>query len=80
MRTLNATGYKFALGKTIVVIKEYRSGNMLLKTGTVGFICGIEVQTFADLGLFNIRILDMEFGHLKVSMGEGVAKEYMGLL
>lgn len=80
MRTLNAAGHQFSVGKTIVVVKEYKAGTTILKTGTVGYISSVEVQSFPDIGLFDIRILGLDFGTQVVHMGEPVAREYMRLL
>jgi len=45
--------------------------------GDRGVIRDITVESFPDMGLFDIRIIHMDFGLHQLNMGESVAKRYV---
>ena len=77
MFTVNAHAQRFLAGKKVIVKKSYKSGSVALSIGDIGLITKISVENFPDLGLFDLRIIHMEFSHVKLSMGEGVADTFM---
>ena len=77
MRTLNFKTKKFRVGQSIVVIKTFVNGNVVLATGEIGKIVGESRVSLPDMNLFNIRVLDLEFGKNKFSVGQPIAEEYM---
>lgn len=77
MRTINLKGQKFSIGKKVVIKKPYISGNINLIQGNVGIITGISTCTLADMGLFDIKVYDINFFSCTVSFGEMIMKEYV---
>lgn len=80
MRTLNFKSRHFAVGKTVVIINEYRCGQICLAVGDTGKIVGANVHNYPDLGLFNIRVIDFRFSNCDVSMGQEIAEKHMEVL
>jgi len=80
MRVLNFKAHKFAIGKSVIIVNEYKCGAIYLAAGDTGKIVGAEVHNYPDLGLFNIRVIDLEFFSCDISMGEKVAEQYMKIL
>lgn len=76
MRILNFNSKTFAVGRTITTIKEYQQGNIHILIGDKGTIEKITVESFPDMGLFNLKIIHMDFGLQQLSMGEEVAERY----
>lgn len=79
MRVLNFKTRGFAVGRTITAIKEYKQGMLHITVGTKGVVEKITVESFPDLGLFNLRIIHMNFGLQQLSMGEEVAEGYFAV-
>jgi len=79
MKILNINK-KFAIGKTVVAFKEFVSGSITISVGDQGVIKKITVESFPDLGLFNIRIVHMDFGKHEISMGDQVAEDYFNII
>lgn len=61
----------------VVLVKKYENGSIVLPAGTKGVITDIEVESFPDLSLFDIRILSFKFGQYSFAAGEDVIKEYI---
>jgi len=80
MRTINLNGPRFAVGKKIIIKKPYISGNINLIQGNVGIIVGITTLTLVDMGLFDIKVYEINFFKCTVSFGETVMKEYADVL
>lgn len=76
MRILNSSN-NLTVGCMVVLVKKYENGNIVLLAGTKGTITDIEVESFPDLNLFNIRILSFKFGKYAFAAGEDVIKEYI---
>ena len=80
MRVLNFKSKRFAVGKNVRVIKTYQSGNVTLNIGDVGKITGESYHNLPDMNLFNIRVVDLDFGIYKISIGEAIAETFMETL
>ena len=76
MKTLNFNSKGFAVGRTVTAFKEYKQGMTCIAIGDKGTIDKITIESFPDLGLFNLRIVHMNFGIQQVSIGEEPAKEF----
>ena len=79
MRIINSSN-KFSVGSRVIVTKEFKSGMILLCVGAIGKIIGDHFETLPDIGLFNIRVVEIDFGQHKISVGESVAKQHMRTL
>ncbi len=77
MRILNFKAKKFAVGRMVMIKLKYQSGNINLDIGDCGKIVGESYVDLPDMGLFNIRVLDLDFGQHKFSVGEGIAETFM---
>ena len=77
MRVLNFKSRKFAVGKNVVIVQTYQSGTVVLNIGDVGKITGESYHNLPDMNLFNIRVIDIDFGIHKVSIGEAIAEMFM---
>jgi len=80
MRTINSKQPHPAIGRTVVLKKEYKSGNQCFYIGEVGRIVGISKHNLPDLGLFDFAVYDIEFATDKVSWGEGIMREFLDVL
>lgn len=80
MRVINFHCSKFSIGKSVVVIKEYKNGMTHLRVGEVGFVVDITTESLPDFGLFDIKIIHFEFGMHQFGLNENIAKEYMDQL
>jgi len=81
MKTLNISSLKrFAVGKTVIAIKEFVNGSITISVGDQGVIKKITIESFPDLGLFNIRVLHMDFGKHEVGMGDQIAEGYFNVI
>lgn len=76
MRVINFKSHKFVVGKRVMVKTPYQSGNITLNIGDVGLITGVSFETLLQFNLINIRVLDIDFGKHKISVGEGIAETY----
>lgn len=76
MRTLNSSN-NLTIGSMVVLVKKYENGNIVLPVGTKGTITDIEIESFPDLNLFNIRILSFKFGKHIFAAGEDVIRKYV---
>ena len=77
MRTINSNKSPFKIGRQVAVIKTYLSGSVHLYRGDVGTITGIETYNLPDFGLFDVKVYSMDFYGRKISLGEGLMKEYI---
>ena len=77
MRVLNFRAQKFAIGKKVVAVQQYISGNIFIDIGEVGEIVGEAYHDLPDLNMFNIRVIDIDFGLQKISLGEAVAEMFV---
>lgn len=80
MRTINCKNKKFRIGQSVIMTKVYVNGKTILTNGTIGKIVSESIINLPDMGLFNIRVLDIHFLNTDLSIGEDVAKEYMDTL
>lgn len=80
MRILNISSKRFAVGKTIIAVKKFINGSITISVGDRGVIKKITIESFPDLGLFNIRILHIDFGKHEVSMGDQIAEGYFDVI
>lgn len=71
---------KFAIGKRVVAIKEFKNGSLLISVGDEGIIDKVTIESFPDIGLFNLKILHIDFGNKHLSMGEEVAEGYFNII
>lgn len=79
MKTLNI-GKKFAVGKKVIAIKEFINGSITVSVGDCGIIKQITTESFPDIGLFNLKILHMDFKKFEISMGKQVAEGYFNVI
>jgi len=79
MKILNINK-KFTVGKTVVAIKEFTNGSVKIAIGDFGVIRKITIESFPDLGLFDIKILHMDFGKHELSMGDQIAEDYFNIV
>lgn len=77
MRTINYKSRKFAIGKSVIVIQTYVFGAIRLSVGDVGKVVGESYTNLPYFGLFDIRVIDMDFNGQRVSMGEAIAEVYL---
>lgn len=70
---------KFDIGKIVIAYKVYKGKNTNIEVGDYGVIEKITFESLPDFGLFNIRIVHMDFLNCKIAMGEDVAKEYFNV-
>ena len=80
MLTLNFKSQKFAIGKTVIVIQDYKIGSIFISKGETGIITGAKKHNYPDLGLFDILVVDFKFALCDLSMGEKVAEQYIKVL
>lgn len=71
--------FKFNIGKTVIAYKAYKGKNININVGDSGIIDEITFESLPDFGLFNIRIIHMNFGNCKIAMGEDVVKGYFNV-
>lgn len=79
MITLNFR-LKFRVGSIIEVRKPYVNGTVSLPIGTQGIVKKITIESFPDMGLFDLKIVHMMFGKQGVSMEESIAKEFFNIV
>ena len=77
MKVINFSAGRFAVGRTVIMRQPYVNGNIVLVPGDRGTITDITVETFTDLGIFDLRVVHIDFGKCKLSMGEQIAKNYL---
>jgi len=77
MYVINSTASKFIIGKKIIVIKPFTNGNIVLGVGDRGFVKDAHFMSIPDMGLFNIRVVDLVFGSQVLHIGDQIAEEYM---
>jgi len=80
MRTINLHYHKFKVGNKVKMIKPYSNGIVKLNIGDLGIIKSISIEHLPDIGLFDLRILHLDFIKYKISMGDDVAKEFMDVV
>lgn len=76
MKTINFRAKKFAVGCILKAVKAYKCGSIVIQVGEVGRVVKEKTSDYPDLGLFRIRVIDIQFSLHKVSMGESVADMY----
>jgi hypothetical protein len=79
MRVLNISK-EFAVGKSIVAIKEFINGSVVISVGDQGVIEKITIESFPDFGLYNIRVLHMKFGEHELGLGEQLAESFFNVI
>lgn len=77
MFVINSTASKFIIGKRVVITKPFTNGNVKLNVGDRGFVKDAHFMSLPDMGLFNIRIVDLVFGNQVLHIGDQIAEEYM---
>lgn len=77
MKVINFSAGRFAIGRSVIMTHPYVGTNIVLVPGDKGVITSITIETFADLGIFDLRIIHIDFGKCKISMGEQIAKNYL---
>lgn len=77
MRVINQKAKRFAVGKNVVVKKQYVSGMITLLIGAKGLITGSSIHSLPDMNLFNIRVIDLMFPNCVLSIAEQIANEYL---
>jgi hypothetical protein len=80
MRVLNFKAKKFILGRKVIVKKTFVNASVILATGEIGKIISESHIDLPDMGLFNIRVLEIEFPNNTINIGEPIAEEYMEML
>jgi hypothetical protein len=71
---------KFAVGRTVVAFKEFVSGSIIISIGDQGIVKEITIESFPDIGLFNIKIVHISFGKHEVSMGDQIAENHFNII
>ena len=56
---------------------EYNSGMIHLLAGEIGVIIGEYIENVPDMGLFNIRVIEVEFKAHTINVGVSIAEVYM---
>lgn len=79
MRVLNFKT-PFVIGTIVKVKKDYKSGSITLVVDTEGIVDKITIESFPDLGLFNLRIIHMIFGQDAIGMEESIARGYFEVI
>jgi len=77
MRVINRKAKPFAIGRKVIIVKDFKSGMIHLAIGEVGLIVGEHIENLPDMGLFNIRVIEIEFKAHKINIGVGIADTYM---
>lgn len=77
MRVINSKTRKFRVGSKVRITRVYQSGNITLNVGDIGKITGQKFYNLPDMGLFNIRVIDINFGKHKISIGVAIAEMHM---
>lgn len=77
MFVVNSHAKLFYIGRRVVIKKSYNSGMTNLHTGDTGIVEDITIESFPDMNIFNLKIIHFDFGFVKVSFGEPLAKEYV---
>ena len=77
MRIINQKTKKFAIGKQVIVKKRYESGAIVLFCGMIGSIVGRSIYNVPDMGLYNVKVIDLIFSHCVLSISEVIANEYV---
>lgn len=80
MRTINKKAIKFDIGKKVIVKKRYDLGNINVNVGDIGVIINCGHISLPDMGLFDIRVIDIKFSNGTISMGEQICEQYMDIL
>ncbi len=80
MFVLNSTSSKFLIGKSVIITKSYTNGQIKLQTGDKGLVVGAHLMSLPDMGLFNIRIIEVIFGIKTVNLSDSIAEEYMEIV
>ena len=77
MKILNINNSKeFTAGKIIVAFKEFNSGTTKIPVGLSGLIDRVTIESYPDMGLFDINILYINFWHSNAIVSEQVALNY----
>ena len=77
MKIINFKSHKFSIGKKVIVKVPYKIGTIILPIGAIGRVINVSYENLPAFGLINIKILEIDFGKHKVSMGESIADTYM---
>ena len=77
MYVINSTASKFIIGKKVIITKPFTNGNVKLAVGERGFVKDAHFMSLPDMGLFNIRVVDLVFGNQSLHIGDQIAEEYM---
>jgi hypothetical protein len=77
---INSNASRLLVGRHVIVIKTYSSGNTKLNIGDCGTITDEQFMDVPDLGLFNIRVLSLSFGSQVLHIGEQIIKEYLEVI
>ena len=80
MFVLNSTSSKFLIGKSVIIVKPYTNGQIKLQSGDKGLITGAHLMSIPDMGLFNIRIIEVSFGTKTINLSDVIAEEYMEII
>ena len=75
MKTINFSN-KFIIGKNIIAIKKYIYGSVKIDAGDIGTVEDITIDSFPDLGFFDLKMIHMSFGSHKLGMEEKIALGY----
>ena len=79
MYVINSTASKFIIGKKVVVIRPFQNGIVKLNNGDIGIVKDAYFTSIPDMGLFNIRIVELLFGNQQLHIGDQIAEEYMDI-
>ena len=77
MFVINSTASKFIIGKRVIIIEPFSNGNVKLAIGDRGIVKDAHFMSLPDMGLFNIRVVDLIFGNQALHIGDQIAEEYM---
>jgi hypothetical protein len=80
MRVINSRGSgKFAKGQRVLVVKDFYLSikSLRLTKGEVGQVVDVFVDSIPDLGLFNVRILSINFSRQVITIGQSVIEDYI---
>ena len=77
MYVINSTASKFTIGKQVIMIKSFANGSITLTVGERGIVKDAHFMSLPDMGLFNIRVVDLVFGSKILHIGDQIAEEYM---
>jgi len=80
MYVINSNASKFIIGKKVIMIKNYTNGSIKLNVGEKGVVKDTHTMNIPDMGLFNIRVLDLVFNNQTIHVGDQIAEEYMDII